>query len=123
MKLSFGRYRGQEIGDVPSHYLTWLLNPRLRKSGETFAVPFEVQQEAQRMLRLRGMDLPLTELPTDTVVEMLRLAIGVIEQVRQLISSLPQEHAITLAAVVNDYDQRVAELTKPKEMIEDASKV
>lgn len=49
MKLTFGKHKGKELSTVPSEYLRWLTEPKL-KDGGMFDVPEEIKQEAKNLL-------------------------------------------------------------------------
>ena len=49
MKLTFGKHKGEELSMVPTMYLQWLIEPKL-KDGGIFNVPEEIKQEAKNIL-------------------------------------------------------------------------
>ena len=46
--VTFGKYSGKHISDLPTGYLDWLLEPKL-SNGETFDVPIELQDAIREM--------------------------------------------------------------------------
>lgn len=57
MKLSFGKYKGRDLSEVPENYLLWLINPmvRDRKTGEwrVFDISEEMREAARVELEQR----------------------------------------------------------------------
>jgi uncharacterized protein (DUF3820 family) len=49
MKLTFGKYKGEELSSVPTEYLHWLADPKL-KDGSVFNVADDIKQEAKHIL-------------------------------------------------------------------------
>jgi len=79
--LTFGKYKGKHLDEVPVSYLHWLINPQVwektkgTKSFSLYSVPPEIKEEAQRLInywrypqdRLAGMSSE----KTDYIVELL----------------------------------------------------